>query len=87
MTVLTNIGALDVPGMLAGCSRSIMTADTVAGDATVVKSSRAPVARGMTVVALVAAGDVIWTLADRNGAIVAGEARAQYLGMIHAYHR
>ena len=76
VTVFTDIRALDVSGMLARRCRTIMATHTISSHTAVIEPGRTPVIRGMTVVALVATGDMVWALAGRNGAIVAGEARA-----------
>jgi len=41
----------------------------------------------VAIVAIVAAGNVVATLALRNAAIVAGDTSAEHLGVIHHEHR
>ena len=76
MTILTDIRSLDMGRRLARRCRAIVTADAITGNATVIKDGCVPSVCSMAVVTLVATGDMVWALAGRNGAIVAGEARA-----------
>jgi hypothetical protein len=70
VTVLANIGCLDMVLRLARCVDTVMAVDAVARDIDVVKVCRQPARGGMAVLAVVATADVCRVFARGNHAIV-----------------
>ena len=87
VTVFTNIAGLYVGQAFAGSVGAIMTVDTIASDVDVIEIRRQPANRRMTVVAGVAAGDVVRGFPGRREAIMAGAAVAHHLRMVDGVHR
>ena len=87
VTVFTNIAALYVGQAFAGSVGAIVAIDAVAGDIHMIEIRRQPANRRMTVVAGVAAGDVVRGFSGRRKAIMAGAAAAHYLRMVDGVRR
>jgi len=87
VAVFANIRCLNVCLVLAGRVGAVMAAHTVTRDIDVVEIRRQPGNRAVTVVAIVAAGDVSRVLAGGSNAVMATAAIAENLGVIHGYHR
>lgn len=77
----------DMRPVLASRRRAVMAIDAVARDVHVIEIGRDPRRRRMTVVAGIAARNMIGRLAGRRGSIVAGRACSQYLRMVHSVGR
>jgi len=86
VAILADIRRLNVRSILTGRVRAVMTARTVAGDAQVVEVRRQPGDGAVTVIAIVAAGNVSLVFAACGGAVMTGAASSQYLGVIDGYH-
>jgi hypothetical protein len=71
MTILTNIGSLNVVLALAGRVNAIVTTDAIASDIHMVKVCWQPACRRVAVLAIIAAGNVRQCLAGRNPTIMA----------------
>ena len=82
MAVLADIGGIDMRWMFARRIGAVMAADAVGGDVGVVEVGRDPRVGRMTVVAVVAAGNVGRVLACGRVAVMAGEAGANDLRVI-----
>ena len=87
MAVLTNIGGLDMPRILAGGANTVVTGRAATNDAGVIKVGRYPCHRCMAVVTVVATDDMRGVLARSNCAVVAGTTGTQYLGVINQVGR
>ena len=83
VAVLTHVARVDMCRILAGRLHAIVTVDAIGRDTHVVKVGREPGNGGMTVVTVVTARDVRRILARCGGAIMAGAASPQYLGVVH----
>ena len=86
MAVFTDIGRLGMCRVLTGCVRTVMAADTVTGNVDVIEIRGYPGDRAVTVIAVVAAGDVCRVLASSTDAVVAGATSTKNLGVIDHYH-
>lgn len=73
MAVFTYVVREHVVGRLARRIAAVVAADTVVGDAGMVEARRCPGVRAVTVVAIVAAEDMIDGFSSRNSAVVAAE--------------
>ena len=82
MAVFADIRCLNVVRVLTDRLRAVVTTDTVARDIQVIEVRRQPANRAVTIVTGIAAGDMRRVLANGNGAIVAGDASPDYLGVI-----
>ena len=82
MAVLADIRRLNMVRVLTDSLCTIVTTDTVTRDVQVIEVCRQPANRAVAVVTGIAAGDMRRVLANGNGAIVAGDASANYLGVI-----
>jgi len=82
MTILTDVGCLNVGGILAGRIGPVVTAEAPVGDVVMIEEGRGPAIGGVAVVAVIAAGDVIHALAFSHGAVVAAAASTEYLQMV-----
>lgn len=87
MTVFTDIGGLNMLGILTHCSGTIVTTETISRHTTVIKRGRRPVVGVMTIVTLVTTGDVRRMFAGGNRTIVTGHTTAKHLGMIDTRNR
>jgi hypothetical protein len=74
VAVFTDIRGQNVHRAFAGSVYTVVAAHTVACDVYVIKVGRYPGDRGMTVIAVIAACNVIWVLANGGDAIMAGAA-------------
>ena len=83
VAVLADIGRLHVRGVLARRIGAVVTAETVVRDIDMVKVRRRPRNSCMTVVAVVAAGDVRRMLAGCDYAVMARTAGAEDLRMVN----
>jgi len=66
---------------------AIMTADTIPGYIAVIKCCSGPAAGVMTVIAGIAAGDMVGRFARGCGAVVTGCTTAQHITVVHPRHR
>ncbi len=82
MTVLANIGRLEVGRVFADGVATVVATKTVGHDVRVFKKRRCPAVSCMAVVAVISAADVCRVLARGNRAVMAGRAEPDYLGMI-----
>lgn len=87
MAVFTNVARLNVRRSLARRVSTVVAAEAVARDVDMVEVRGQPANRRMTVVAVVAAGDVIQVFPGGREAIMAGAARAQNLRMVDHVRR
>ena len=71
VAIFTNVGRLDMSGMLAGCLCSIVTVEAAAGDIDMVEVSRQPANGGVAVVTIVPACYVRGMFARRGYAVMA----------------
>ena len=83
MAGFADVGRLNMRRALAGGVRAVMTAEAVVHDVRMVKIRRYPCDCCVTVVAIVAAGDVGRVFADRRNAIVTRAADADYLRVVY----
>jgi len=82
MAVLTDVGGLHMGRSFAGRIRAVMAAHAIASDIDVIEVCRQPARSRVTVVAVVATGDVRRVLAGGRDTVVTGTAGAQYLCVI-----
>ena len=82
VAVLADIRCLNMVWVLTDSLCAIVTTDTVTRDAQVIEVRRQPAYCAVTVIAGIAAGDMRRVFANGNGAIVAGDTSANYLGVI-----
>jgi len=87
MAVLADVSCLNVPGILANGFDAVMTADAIARDIEMVEVRREPAIACMTVITSITTGNVCWMFARCDGAIVAGRADADDLGMVYRISR
>jgi len=69
---LTNVAGTDVVLVLAGGIGAVVAGRAVSSDTSMIKVRRHPGNRRMTIVTVVAAGNMVLVLARRNIAVVAG---------------
>ena len=87
MTGLAQISTGDVVTRLTSGLASVVTADTVAGDTTVVKRCSGEAVGVVTILAVVRTLRVISCFTQRDGAVMAADARTLNFGVINAtYH-
>ena len=82
VTILANIGCVDMSWVLTGGACAVMTADAVARDIGVIEVRRNPGRGCVAVIAVVAACDVQQVFATCCRAVVAGHAGTNYMRMI-----
>ena len=82
MTVLADIGGLEMRWILACRIRAIVAAEAIAGDVDVIEVRRNPAHGRMAVIAVVATTDMSRILAFGNRAVMAGVTGADNLGVI-----
>ena len=87
MAVFADVRRTNVCQIFASRVRTVMAADTVAGDIDVIEVRRCPGDSGMTVVTGCATAYVSRMLTGRRDAIVAGIAGSQNVRVIDAKHR
>jgi len=87
MTILANIGRLNMRRVLAGRIGTVVTIRAIAGDVDVVEVRRHPRNGHVAIIAGVATGDMCGRLAGCDIAIVTGFAGTNYLGVIDDYRR
>ena len=87
MAILADVGGLHVRRTLARCVRTVVAAEAAVDDICMIKVCRRPRYGRMTIVAIVAAGDVRRVFAGRSHAIVAGTARANHLRVVDQVRR
>ena len=87
VAILADIGCLHVCRALAGRIGAVVTTGAIVDDVGMVEVSRYPGDCCMTVVAVVATGDVRGVLARGRLTVVAGSARADDLRVINSEHR
>ena len=87
MAILADIAGLDMRRSLAGGVGAVVAVDAVARNIYMVEVRRQPAKRRMTVVAGVAAGDVIQVFPGRRETVMAGAAGAHHLRMVDGVHR
>jgi hypothetical protein len=85
MTVLADVGRLNVRKVLAGRIGTVVTARTITSDIDMVKIRRGPGSGYVTVITGVAAGDVCGCLAGCRIAVVTGAASTNYLDVVDSY--
>lgn len=69
--------------ILAGCISAVVAIHAVASDIHVIEVRRQPADRAMTVIAVIATGNMRRVFAGRSHAIVTGTATAEYLRMVN----
>lgn len=82
MAVLTNISRLHVRGVLAGCIRAVVAARAITSDVNVIEIGWNPACSGMTVVAVVAADNMIRVFTACNCPVVTGATTTNDLTVI-----
>ena len=82
MAVLADIGCLHMRRAFASGVGAVMTAEAIVHYIHMVKIRGQPGDRRMTIVTVIAAGDMRGVFTGRGDAIMAGAAGAQYLGVI-----
>ncbi len=87
MTRLATITGREMGVVLASSLHSVVTAEAVARDAVVVEIRRPPGIGRVAALTSVVTRDVIGTLPAGNRAVVAREASARYLRVVHARDR
>lgn len=87
MAVFTYVGRLYVCRVLARSVRAVMAAEAVARNIHVIEIRRQPGNCAVTVIAVVAAGNMIRRLACGSDTIVTRPARAQHLRMVDHHNR
>ena len=87
VAVFADIAGLDMRRSLAGGFHAIVAVDAVARNIYMVEIRRQPAKRRMTVVAGVAAGDVVECFPGRRETVMAGAAVAHHLRMVDGVHR
>ena len=78
MTVIAGIIAGNVSRIFASCSNAVVATNTIANNAEVIENSRKPACRAVTVVALIAGGNMVRSFSGRLDAVMAGYATARY---------
>ncbi len=84
MAIFTDIRCLHVARIFAGGIAAVVAARTVSRDVGVIKISRDPAIRRMTIVTTVSAGNVIGILASRGHAVMAGSAAAENIAVVNS---
>ena len=86
VAVFANIRSLNMCRVFAGCVSAVVAAGTVAGDIHVVEIRWQPASRAVTVIAVIATGDVCRRLTGGDDAIMTSAASADHLGVIDNDH-
>ena len=84
VTILADIGGLDVGGILAREDGAVVTAETSGRDCIVSESRRYPTRSGMAGLTVIAAGDVVGTLAGGRDIVMATETSPYHFQVIDA---
>jgi len=87
VAILTNVGRIDMSGILARSLSAIVTTEAIIAYTRVVERRRQPCCGGMAIIAGVAARDMRRVLARGYGAVMAVTTGAQYLGMVDGIRR
>lgn len=87
VAVLANVSCLNMRLSLTSRLHAIVATHTIAGDTDVIKISRQPADRRVTVITAVIARNVRRMFAGRRYAVVAGAAGTQHLRVIHGIGR
>jgi len=87
MAVLADVGRLYMGRTLACGISAVVTADAVVNDIDVIKKCRQPGDGGVAIITVVTAGDMRRMFARGNGAVMAGAASTNDLGVIHCVGR
>ncbi len=74
MAVLTEVGAVDMLGVLAGGGGAVVAGHTIAADTGMVEDRRCPGIGGVAVLTGITAGNVIGGFAECGGAVMTGRA-------------
>jgi hypothetical protein len=83
MAVITGIVAADVGCMFAGSRNTVVTADAITDDIAVVEERRQPGRCIVTVVALIAGGNMGWRLPGSLHTVMARNATSAHGCMVH----
>lgn len=84
MAIFAQVAGADVARIFTGCGSAVMTGSAICRDAIVIEVDTGPVAGGMTVVALVSAGDMLRRFTTGHLAVMTTAASALYRAVIHA---
>ena len=87
MTILADIGGLDVGGILAREDGAVVTAETSGRDGIVSESRRYPTRSGMAGLAVITAGNVVGTLAVGRDIVMATETSPDHFVVIDPNNR
>jgi hypothetical protein len=87
MTILTDIGRLDMLGMLPGSGSAIMTARAVSGNRRVVKIRRRPTIGRVTALAVISARDMQCMLACGSHTIMTATTGSDHICMVNTNNR
>ena len=87
VAVFADVGRRDVHRVLACRISTVMAVDATTRNVGVIEVGRNPRDAGMAVIAIVTAGYVVWVLASRCVAVMAGIAGSQYLRVIDREYR
>ena len=83
MTVLTNIGGLNVSGIFSRGGCAVVTAKAIGNDRTVIEVGRCPGYGSVAIVALIGGGNVVDGFTRGRLTIVAAATAPNHQGMIH----
>jgi len=86
VAVLADVGRLHMQRALAGSFGAVVAAEAVVHDVDVVEVRRYPGDGGVTIIAIVTAGDVGRVFASRSNAVMAGAAGTNDLGVVNGKH-
>lgn len=86
MAILTDITSLYVSRVFTCSVSAVMAAKAIARYVDVVKVGRQPGGSGMTIITIIAAGNVRRILAGRRNSVMTGAARSQNLRMVDSKH-
>lgn len=87
MAVLADVCRLRMGRVFTRRVGAIVATEAITRDIYMVEIRGQPADGAVAIVAIVAAGNVVGTLAFRNPTIVAGDTRAKHLGVVHHKHR
>lgn len=82
MTIFTNVAAIDMRRMFAGCVSAVVAAGAITHDSDVIEGSWQPANGRVAIITIVAAIYVIQIFAIGNDTVMAGSAGANYLCVV-----
>lgn len=86
VAVLADIRCLNVCLVLARCVRAIVTTHAVPGDVDVIEIRRQPADGTVTIIAIIAAGNMVLAFPFGDYTVMTGTASADHLGVINEHY-